>query len=101
MFTHSDAVSSKCHPVRPWNGLSSASRPRRATTRCWKVYRPFRSVRARVGTLLSGALFLAPAALSSQQSAPTGTSHPEVVNVTLKDVNAMKRADLLQNIYTT
>ena len=58
-------------------------------------------MRARVGTLLSGALFLAPAALSSQQSAPTGASHPEVVNVTLKDVNAMKRADLLQNIYTT
>ena len=58
-------------------------------------------MRARVGTLLSGALFLAPAALNSQQSVPTGPSHPEVVNVTLKDVNAMKRADLLQNIYTT
>jgi outer membrane protein insertion porin family len=58
-------------------------------------------VRTRVSTLLAGALFLAPAALSSQQSVPTGPSHPEVVNVTLKDVNAMKRADVLQNIYTT
>jgi len=58
-------------------------------------------VRTRVWTLLAGALIVAPVALNSQQSAPAAPSHPEVVNVTLKDVNAMKKADVLQNIYTT
>jgi len=58
-------------------------------------------MRTRVSALLAGALFLAPAALTSQPSVPTGPSHPEVVNLTLKGVNAMKRADLLQSIYTT
>src|SRR6267378_324045 len=101
MFTHSDAVCSKCHPVRQWSGSSSVSLPRQATTRCWKAYRPSRSMRTRVSALLAGALFLAPAALTSQPSVPTGPSHPEVVNLTLKGVNAMKRADLLQSIYTT
>src|SRR2546423_4896561 len=36
MSIPSDAVSSRCRPVRLWNGSSSASRQRRATTRCWK-----------------------------------------------------------------
>jgi len=58
-------------------------------------------LRARVSALLAGALFLAPAALTSQQSVPTGPSHPEVVNLTLKGVKAMKTADLVQSIYTT
>lgn len=58
-------------------------------------------MRARVSALLAGALVLGPAALPSQQSIPTGPSHPEVVNLTLKGVNAMKKADLLQSIYTT
>src|ERR1700686_3418711 len=101
MSTHSDAAFSKCHPVRQWSGSSSASRPRQATTRCWKAYRPSGSMRAGVSALLAGALVLAPAALPSQQSIPTGPSHPEVVNLTLKRVNAMKKADLLQSIHTT
>src|SRR5437899_2383522 len=36
MSTPLDAVFSRCRPVRLWNGSSSASRRRRATTRCWK-----------------------------------------------------------------
>jgi outer membrane protein assembly complex protein YaeT len=58
-------------------------------------------LRTSVSSLLAGALFLAPAALNSQQSAPAAPSHPEVVNLTLKGVKAMKKADLLQSIYTT
>jgi outer membrane protein insertion porin family len=58
-------------------------------------------MRTRVSALLAGALLLAPATLASQQSVPTGPSHPEVVNLTLKGVNAMKKADLLQSVYTT
>ena len=58
-------------------------------------------MRTSVSALLAGALFLAPAALASQQSVLTGPSHPEVVNLTLKGVNVMKRADLLPSIYTT
>src|ERR1700686_397429 len=101
MFTHSDAVSSKCHPVRRWNGSSSVSLPHQATTRCWKVYRPSRSVQTHVCALLAGALLLVPAALTSQQSVLKGPSHPEVVSLTLKGVKAMKTADLLPSIYTT
>src|ERR1700674_5236302 len=101
MSTHSDAVFSKCHPVRQWSGSLSASLPPQATTRCWKAYRPSGSMRTRVSALLAGALFLAPAALASQQSVLTGPSHPEVVNLTLKGVSVMKKADLLQSIYTT
>src|ERR1700674_392655 len=101
MSTHSDAVFSKCRPVRQWNGSSSASPPHQATTRCLKVYRPSRSVQTHVCALLAGAIFLAPAALASQQSVLTGPSHPEVVNLTLKGVKAMKTADLLPSIYTT
>src|SRR6202022_551592 len=101
MSTHSDAAFNKCHPVRQWSGSSSVSLPPQATTRCWKAYRPSRCLRARVSALLAGALFLAPAALTSQQSVPTGPSHPEVVNLTLKGVRAMKTADLVQSIYTT
>src|SRR6185503_6522918 len=85
MSTHSDAVSSKCLPAPRWNGSSSASLPRQATTRCWKVY----------------SLFLIPAALSSQAAPPKEPSNPEVVNITLKDVHVVRRDELLQNIYTT
>src|SRR6202171_1724592 len=101
MSTHSDAVFSKCHPVRQWSGSSSVSLPPQATTRCGKAYRPSRSMRTRVSALLAGALFLAPARLASQESVLKGPSHPEVVNLTLKGVKAMKTADLLQSIYTT
>src|ERR1700694_5792837 len=101
MFTHSDAGFSKCHPVRQWNGSSSASLPPQATTRCWKAYRPSCSVRTHVCALLAGALVLAPAALVSQESVLKGPSHPEVVNLTLKGVSVMKKTDLLQSIYTT
>jgi outer membrane protein insertion porin family/translocation and assembly module TamA len=58
-------------------------------------------MRTRVSALLAGALLLAPDTLASQQSVLTGPSHPEVVNLTLKGVNAMKKADLLQSVYTT
>src|ERR1700738_694182 len=101
MFTHSDAVFSKCRPVRQWNGSSNASLPPQATTRCWKAYRPSRSLRTHVCALLAGALFLAPAGLAAQESVLKGPSHPEVVNLTLKGVKAMKKAELLQSIYTT
>src|SRR5438067_10816453 len=39
MFTRLDAAYNRCRPVPPWNGSSSASRLRKATTRCWKGYR--------------------------------------------------------------
>jgi outer membrane protein insertion porin family len=58
-------------------------------------------VRAQVRALLVSALFLGPSALVSQESVLKQPSHPEVVNLTLKGVNAMKRADLLSSIYTT
>src|SRR3981081_256106 len=101
MFTHSDAAYSKCLPVRQWSGSSSASLLRQATTRCWKAYRSSRSVRTHACTLLAAALCLVPSALVSQESALKGPSHPEVVNLTLKGVKAMKTADLLPSIYTT
>ncbi|MFL5480516.1 MAG: outer membrane protein assembly factor, partial [Gemmatimonadaceae bacterium] len=98
-------VSSKCRPVRLWNGLSSASLRLKATTRCWKAY-----------SLIAGAILLAPALLVSQQPVPATpaapikasappppqmSDHPEVVNLTLKGVKAVKPADLLSSIYTT
>jgi outer membrane protein insertion porin family len=58
-------------------------------------------MRTHVCALLAGALLLVPAALTSQQSVLKGPSHPEVVNLTLKGVKAMKTADLLPSIYTT
>src|SRR6476660_3868874 len=100
MSTHSDAVFSRCHPARRWNGSSSASLPRQATTRCWKGYRPSGSVRTHVCALLAGALLFLPATLTSQQAVIKGPSHPEVVNLTLKGVKAMKTADILPSIYT-
>src|SRR2546429_2872252 len=39
MFTRLDAAYNRCRPVPPWNGSSSASRLRKATTRFWKGYR--------------------------------------------------------------
>ena len=54
-----------------------------------------------VFALLAGALLLAPARLASQDSVPKVPAHPEVVNLTLKGMSAMKRADLLSSIYTT
>src|SRR3954471_171275 len=88
MSTPSGAVYNRCRPVRPWNGLSSASRLRRVTTRCWKVY----------SALL---LLAAPAALGAQNKQPVIPEHPEVVNLTLKGVKVVKPAELQQSIYTT
>jgi len=73
-------------------------RPRPETTRCWKAYRPPRSLRTLFQAVLASALFLAPAALASQAAPP---SHPEVVNLTLKGVKAVRKDELLQNVYTT
>ena len=58
-------------------------------------------MRTHFSSLLAAALFLAPAALASQESVLKGPSRPEVVNLTLKGVKVMKKTDLLQNIYTT
>ncbi|HEY8853631.1 MAG TPA: BamA/TamA family outer membrane protein, partial [Gemmatimonadaceae bacterium] len=58
-------------------------------------------MRTRVCALLAGTLLFVPAALTSQQSVIKGPSHPEVVNLTLKGVKAMKTADILPSIYTT
>ena len=58
-------------------------------------------MRTHVCALLAGALFLVPAEITSQESVLKGSSHPEVVNLTLKGVKAMKVADLLPSIYTT
>src|SRR3954469_12371253 len=87
MSTPSDALYNRCRPVPPWNGSSSASRPRRATTRCWKVY--------------SALLLLLPGALRAQTNNPVIPEHPEVVNLTLKGVKVVKPADLQSSIYTT
>jgi outer membrane protein insertion porin family len=58
-------------------------------------------VRTHVCALLAGAFFLAPPALVSQESILKGPSHPEVVNLTLKGMSALKQADVLSSIYTT
>ncbi len=39
--------------------------------------------------------------LASQDTQPTSSSHPEVVNLTLKGVHVVRKDDLLKNIYTT
>src|SRR3981081_3546242 len=107
MFTHSDAAFNKCHPVRQWSGSSSASQPRQATTRCWKAYRGKLEAgsakrSARGGTVIAAATLLVPALLFSQQTGqPVVPQHPEVVNLTLKGVQVMKKTDLVQSIYTT
>src|SRR5215210_2133974 len=101
MFTHSDAVSSKCRPVRLWNGSSSASLRRQATTRCWKAYRQARSHLPRLAVALAAQVFFFPAILAAQNAQPLVPGNPEVVNLTLKGVDAVKQTDLLQNIYTT
>jgi outer membrane protein insertion porin family len=58
-------------------------------------------MRTHVCALVAGALFLVAGPLASQESVLKGPSHPEVVNLTLKGVKAMKKADLLPSIYTT
>jgi outer membrane protein assembly complex protein YaeT len=58
-------------------------------------------VRTHVWALFAGTLLFVPAALTSQQSVIKGPTHPEVVNLTLKGVKAMKTADILPSIYTT
>src|SRR5439155_969004 len=115
MSTPLDAVFSRCRPVRLWNGSSSASRRRRATTRCWKGCRlagggrreagrgkreEGRGVAGRLRAIVAGGILLGPARLFAQQ-APTTPSHPEVVNLTLKGVKSVKQSELLSNIYTT
>src|SRR5437870_12111165 len=105
MSIPSGAVYNRCRPVPPWNGSSSASQPRRATTRCSRGYRgktdEGRGKRDEGRALgLAAALLLVPALLFSQQTTPT-QSHPEVVNLTLKGVKSVKQSDLLTSIYTT
>jgi outer membrane protein assembly complex protein YaeT len=56
--------------------------------------------------LLAGALVLAPESLFPQETAPATTevdepTKPEVVNLTLKGVNVVKKGELLQSIHTT
>jgi outer membrane protein assembly complex protein YaeT len=58
-------------------------------------------VRTHVWALFAGTLLFVPAGLTSQQSVIKGPTHPEVVNLTLKGVKAMKTADILPSIYTT
>src|SRR6267154_1744937 len=105
MSTHSDAAYNRCHPVRQWSGSSSASLPPQATTRCWKGCKreAGRGKRVAGSGVIAAAFLLVPALLLAQQEtlASTTPSHPEVVNLTLKGVKAMKQSDLLQNIYTT
>src|SRR2546423_853901 len=104
MSTHLDAVFSKCHPVRQWSGSSSASPPPPATTRCWKAYSLTGRRKREAGSApFVAAILFVPTLLFSQQTAPAPTTpaHPEVVNLTLKGVSAMKKAELLQSIYTT
>src|SRR6266478_8721987 len=110
MSTHSDAAFNRCHPVRQWSGSSSASLQPQATTRCWKGCRREAKSGKRVAgggkrvagsRVVAATILLVPALLFSQETAPTLPSHPEVVNLTLKGVKAMKQSDLLQSIYTT
>src|SRR5256714_2064634 len=125
MSTPFDAVSSRCRPVRLWNGSSSASQRRQATTRCWKGSRGEAGRGKReagkakrddgIGKLctriqsrslfpLPASLFpllLVPALLFAQQTEPTTPSHPEVVNLTFKGVKSVKVSELQQSVYTT
>ncbi|MEO8908836.1 MAG: BamA/TamA family outer membrane protein [Gemmatimonadaceae bacterium] len=100
MFTHSDAASNRCHPAPRWNGSSSASPRLRATTPCSRVYSRGYGLKG-FFALFVAALIFAPATVASQQTATLVPTRPEVVNVTLKGVKAMKQADIMQNIYTT
>src|SRR4051812_7635130 len=116
MSTPLDAVYNRCRPAPPWNGLSSASLVPPATTRC---SRGCSRTRRALLWIVASAAILAPIAGNSQQ--PTGTpatplpakttppavtppaepqapTHPEVVNLTLKGVKAVKAADLQQSI---
>src|SRR2546423_191301 len=125
MSTPFDAVSSRCRPVRLWNGSSSASQRRQATTRCWKGSRGEAGSGKREGgkakredgigklctRIQSRSLFplpaslfpllLVPALLFAQQTEPTTPSHPEVVNLTFKGVKSVKVSELQQSVYTT
>src|SRR2546423_7694486 len=130
MFTRLGAGYNRCPVVPLWSGLSGGLLPLQATTRCSRVYRRLavsgkRLVHARRSStyrspltahLLLAALLL-PAQLASQAvpapdtvrppvvppkklTAPQ-TSHPEVVNLTLKGVKVVRQDDLRNNIYTT
>src|SRR5687767_14905097 len=101
MFTPSDAVSSRCHPARRWSGLSSASLRLPATTPCSRGYSSSRPRLARFFRLFTGALFLVPPALTSVGAQAITQSPPEVVNLTLKGVEVVKKSELEQSIYTT
>src|SRR6266404_7557100 len=110
MSTPLGAVYNRCRPVPPWNGSSSASLLRQATTRCSRGCkreagrREAGSGKGEAGSgVIAATILLVPALLLSQQTAPAPIlpSHPEVVNLTLKGVKAMKPADLQQSIYTT
>src|SRR5207244_10385475 len=98
MSIPSGAVYNRCRPVPPWNGSSSASQPRRATTRCSRGYRGKREAGSgkrgpRRGIILAAAILFVPALLVAQQTTATQT-HPEVVNLTLKGVKSVKQSDL-------
>src|SRR6266513_4705099 len=104
MSIHSDAVFNRCHPARRWSGSSSASRRRRATTRCSKAYRQLRTRLARSTPFLAGVLLFVPATLAAQTpqaSSPAAAKNPEVVNLTLKGVKVVRKDELATNIYTT
>src|SRR4051812_44757997 len=137
MFTRLDAAYNRCRVVRPWNGLSSASLLRLATTRCSRAYSPdcvataecaggwlpsasgrrlIRNSQSAAGCqpkaassqrlskfLGIAALICAPTLLVAQNdttkppvvppkklTAPP-TSHPEVVNLTLKGVKVVRQ----------
>src|SRR3954471_426877 len=99
MSTPSRAVYNRCRPVRPWNGLSSASPPRRVTMRCWKgcrgtgeegsgkredVKREAGGGRRCMRAAMVAAILFVPTLLFAQNKQPVIPEHPEVVNLTLK-----------------
>src|SRR6476646_4696913 len=118
MSTPSGAVYNRCRPVPPWNGSSSASRLRRATTRCSKdcrreegsgkreagrateTFSRSRTPRFPLPASLFPLLFV-PTLLFAQNKQPVIPQSPEVVNLTLKGVKVVKPAELQQSIYTT
>jgi outer membrane protein insertion porin family len=51
--------------------------------------------------MLAGVLLLGPPTLEAQLPSPVASTHPEVVNLTLKGVKVVKQSDLLQSVYTT
>src|SRR6478672_11402196 len=111
MSTPSAAVYNRCRPVPPWNGSSSASRLRRATTRCSKDCRreegSGKREAGRATETFSRSrtprfpLLFVPTLLFAQNKQPVIPQHPEVVNLTLKGVKVVKPAELQQSIYTT